>query len=401
MSTGFDQELKAAFQAASEFVQPHPRLADRARAGGRRRRRWALAAAAAASAVILAIAVTTYAAVAHHQDHAALAKRSGGSPRVLLLAGAPVTQLAVSGRYLYALQAQNSLLTAYDLSTGKLIGPVRVPSEPSALAVGPGGLVWVAFSPDQGAGPAGIWLLTADLRLHSAAPGIRATTILPAGQTSALVPDQDGLLLVHLPVPGQSGRASQQLEPGSSLGPSQSTRPGPWSARLGGRGRVAVLVTGRNGSDGHLVVAGSPSLRFGGTWRTQISAMTGTGNSLWVTTYALRNGESSLQGPLVRLNTRLAPTTPASVRSSPVLSRSESVWSAGGTIWVGTGVRDHSLVCFTAGDKVGPVTTMPVTGEVVALAAAGDTVYVNAEQPPGSDAPSAVISYPIPAACRT
>jgi hypothetical protein len=399
MSTGFDEELKAAFEAASEFVQPHPRLADRARAGSRTRRRWALAAAAAASAVMLVGAVATYATVAPHQDHAALAKRPGGSPQVLATVDDQVTQLAVSGRYLYVLAGQNSLLTAYDRSTGKVIGNIRVPSGASALAVGAGGLVWVAFYPDQGSGPAGIWLLTADLRLHSAVSGIQATTILPAGQTSALIPDQDGLLLVHVPVPGQTGQASQQLEPGSSLGPNQSTSPGTSSARLGGR--VAVLVTGRGGSDRHLVIAGSPSLRFGGTWRTQISAMTSTGNSLWVTTFAQRNGETSLQGPLVRLNTRLELTTPASLRSSPVLGRSESVWSAGGTIWVATGVRDHSLVCFTASDKIGRVTTMPVTGEVIALAATAGTVYVNAEQPPGSYAPSAITSYPIPATCST
>jgi hypothetical protein len=57
-------------------------------------------------------------------------------------------------------------------------------------------------------------------------------------------------------------------------------------------------------------------------------------------------------------------------------------------------------VCFTAGTTPGPVTTLPVTGEVVALAATADTVYVNAHQPPGSYAPSPITGYPIPAACR-
>jgi hypothetical protein len=38
---------------------------------------------------------------------------------------------------------------------------------------------------------------------------------------------------------------------------------------------------------------------------------------------------------------------------------------------------------------------------VVALAATARTVYVNALQPPGSYAPSAVASYPVPAACRS
>ena len=397
MSTGFDRELKAVFETASEFVQPHPRLADRARAGARRRRRWTLAATVAASAVALAIAGTTYAAVAHHQDHAASPQRRGGRPQILATVDYQVTQLAVSGRYLYVLAAQNSLLTVFDRSSGRLIRRVTLPSEASALAVGPGGLVWVAFSPDRSSGPTGVWLLTPDLRQYSAAPGVQATTILPVGRTAAWVPDRSGLLLVQVPVPGQAGRVSQHLEPGSTFGANQSVTPGGWSALLGGR--VAALVTGRNGNDGHLAIAGSPSLRFGGTSPTQISAITSTGNALWVTTYALRSGETSLQGPLVRLNTRLALTTPASVRSSAVLARSESVWSAGDTIWVASGVRGHSLVCFSASGRIGPVTTIPVSGEVVALAATARTVYVNAEQPPGSYAPSPITTYPIPAAC--
>ncbi len=102
----------------------------------------------------------------------------------------------------------------------------------------------------------------------------------------------------------------------------------------------------------------------------------------------------------MRLNTRLADTTPASVRSSPVLARAESVWSAGHTIWVATGVPGHSLVCFAAGREIGAVATTPVSGEVVALAATASTVYVNALQPPGSYGPSNITGYPIPPACR-
>ena len=112
---------------------------------------------------------------------------------------------------------------------------------------------------------------------------------------------------------------------------------------------------------------------------------------MWVSTFAQHGAEASLQGPLVRLNAGLTPTTPTPVRTSPVLARSEEVWSRGRTIWVATGVLKHSLVCFTAGSRIGPV---------VALAATSAHVYVNALQPPGSTAPSQIVSYPVPAACR-
>jgi len=348
--------------------------------------------------VLLAIAGTTYAATSQHRGTTA-ATRAGQSPQTLATVDYPVTQLAAGGRYLYVLGGQNSLLTAYDRDTGKLVRRVTLPSPASALAVGPGGLVWVSYSPDQGSGPAGIWLLTPDLGRHSADPGIVAPAIVAAGRTSAWVPGQGGLLRVHIPAPGQPGRATQQLESGSSLGPSARAPSGFPSDQLGRR--VAVLVTTGSANDGHVVIAGSPGLRYGGTPDTHIGAMTSTGNALWVTMYALRDGDRVLDGPLVRLNSRLSPTTPAAVQSSPVLARTENVWSAGGTVWVTTDARGHSLTCFTAGGTTGPVTTLPVTGMVVALAASGSTVYVNALQPPYTYNTSSITSYPIPAACRT
>ncbi len=401
MITRVDRELEAAFEMASEFVWPDPELAERARAGARRRRRRTLAAAAAACAAVLVIAGTAYAGASHHHDTGALS--TGDSPRTVATVDYPVTQLAVSGQYLYLLAGQNSLLTAYDAATGKLIRQVHLPSDASALAIGPGGLVWLAFSPDQGGGPTGIWLLSPDLRLHSAYAALRANTILPTGRTSAWIADQYGLVGLRMPTPGQSGPAAARRQPGTSLGAPSGTKPGWWSGEIGGR--IAVFVTSGSSNDGsgnggHLVLAGSPGLRFGGSWQTQISAVTSTGDSLWVTTYAQRNGEASLTGPLVRLNTRLADSTPASLRSSPVLARSEGVWSAGDTIWVATGVRGHSLVCFTAGRTIGPVMTLPVSGEVVALTATAGTVYVNALQPPGSYAPSPITAYRVPAACK-
>jgi hypothetical protein len=344
----------------------------------------------------MAIAGTTYAAVGRHHNTVTVQQRLYGSPRILATVDYQVTQLAVNGKYLYLLAGQNSMLTAYDSATGKLVRRINLPAEPSGLTVGPGGLVWVAFYPHHGA-PA-LWLLSPDLRLHCATTGFKAVSIVPVTRTSARIPESYGLLQVAMPGPGQSGLAIAISEPYTSLGATVKTAPGSWSGDLGDR--IAVFVTDPDGADGHLVLAGSPGLRFGGSLQTQISAMTSTGNALWVTTYALHHGETSLQGPLVRLDAELRPTTPGPVRASPVLTRSEDVWSAGHTIWVATGVRGHALVCFTAGSRIGRLTTLPVSGEVRSLAATSTTVYVNAEQPPGSYAPSRIVSHPVPASCR-
>ncbi len=134
--------------------------------------------------------------------------------------------------------------------------------------------------------------------------------------------------------------------------------------------RVTVQVSAGAGDDSRLVVAGQPGLTYGGSARTHISGATSTGSAVWVSTFAQINGESSLQGPLVRLNAALTPTTPPAVLTSPVLSRSEDVWSDGRTLWVATGVLTHSLVCLAASSRPGPVVTLPVSGQVVALAAA-------------------------------
>ena len=56
MSTNLDEELRAALDAASEFVHPRPGLADRARLIARRRRRRLAAAIAATTAVLLVVA---------------------------------------------------------------------------------------------------------------------------------------------------------------------------------------------------------------------------------------------------------------------------------------------------------------------------------------------------------
>ncbi len=392
MTTDIDQELRAAFRSASEFVQPAPGLAHRARRRRRQRRYRLLAATAAVVAVLAAATAATYAVVGGRQPAS-----QHGKPRSVVRIQLPLTwqvrNLAVSGRYLYVLAGSSGpppyTLRAYDSATGRLIRQIAIPAEPSALAVGPGGLVWVAFYPNEFGGPTAIWLLSPDLAARSAGPKIVTSIILPTSRLTALIPDQYGLVAVRLPVPGRPGKAGARPEPGTSLGPSANTAPGVGAAML--RGRVVVQVTNGYGNHSHLVVAGDPSVTFGGGPQTQAGSLTSEAGWLWLTT-----GGSS--GPLVRLDGQLRPATPEPIRRSRVLAQAEHVWSHGHTVWVATAAAGHALVCFAAGNRVGPVATVLANGQVTALAATSGVVYLSLA-PPG-EAAATVTSYPVPAACR-
>jgi hypothetical protein len=405
MSTGLEDQLRMAFERESDFVQPQPELASRVRASARRRRLVG-AVVAAACAVVLVAAGATYLAVGLHQNapathhHRASKERA---PRTLVSADYQIGQLAVSGRYLYLASADNDTLSAYDRATGKLLRTLTVPASPSALAVGPGGLIWLAFYPGSGE-QTGIWLLSPDLRQRSTVSGIQTAIILPYSRTAARIPTSSGLVAptlsglvtVRMPPPGQAGRASSQLDPGTNLGPSRNIAPGTWAGLLDGR--VTVQVTDWYGLHSHVVTAGQPRLRFGGSPGHWVGSVTSTGSAIWAEIYTVHGNQAS-SGPLVRLDGRLQPTTPRSVRTSPVLTRTEQVWSAGHTVWVATAAPSHALVCFRAGATIGPITTVTVHGQVLLLAATAQTVYVST----GSwefPTPSTVVSYPVPAACR-
>ncbi len=397
MSTGVDQELKAAFETASDFVQPRADLAERARTATRARRGRLAITVAAVTASALVAAGGSYLLATHRQSAPAA---SHDRPRKFLTLPAyyQVQQLAVAGKYLYVLAGENgepgTALSAYDRATGRLIHSVSIPAAPSALAVGPGGLVWLSFYPDQNGGPTATWLLSPDLRLRSSYPNVAESPIVPVSRTTAFAVTQYGLVTIRMPAPGQPGHASQQADPGTSVG---NTAPGVWAGLLDGR--VVAQVTDGYGLDSHLVIAGQPGRRFGGAPQRQAGAVASTGSSLWVELFAVKDNNAAQSGPLVRLDTQLRPTTPASVRSSPVLSRTENVWSDGNTVWVATAARGHSLVCFAAGSRIGPVTTLPVSGQVAALAATPDTVYVTTTPRHTYDNFN-VTSYPVPGACR-
>ena len=393
MSTGIDEELRESFAAASEFVQPTGALADRVRMAVRARRRRALVATAAACAVLLLAGGLTYAAAERQLSPAAAGR--GHVIRFGLPHGYQVSEVAAGGRYLYVLFGRVDVLAAYNRATGKLVRRVTLPDTPGGLTVGPGGLVWVSYFLPDGAS-LGLWLLTPDLRLHSTIPGARAT--LPIGRTTALWALGASLATVYMLAPGDSVRTVHAplivTGVGGTLGPVMNTVAGA-AALLDGR--VIVGVTDRGGLDPRLVIAGEPSISYEG------GPFTSTGSAVWVVTGgATTEGYS---GPLVRLNGDLQPTTPAAVRRSPLLSKAADVWSHGDTIWVSLGpstwTAGSSLVCFTAGSRIGRITALPVHGSVLALAATRYTVYVSTV-PAGryGTLSTEVTGYRVPAACR-
>ncbi|MGB6457692.1 MAG: hypothetical protein WBH47_24730, partial [Streptosporangiaceae bacterium] len=371
--------------------------ADRARRGARRRRQRALAAAAAACVALLVAAGLTY-VVANHRPGPAATHRSS-TARFRMPYGYQVSAVAVGGPYLYVLFDQADVLAAYDRATGKLVRRVTLPDSPSGLTVGPGGLVWVPYDAADDGAPYGLWLLSPDLRLHTAMANVTLGAIVPVSRTTAWSPSQYGLYWLSLPAPGSAGQGTWRLQPNTSIGPPLNTAPG--GAVLVG-GNVVAEVTNGYGLHGHLVIAGQPSMTYGGGAQTSVWGVTAVGSSLWA---IVGSDANNFGGGLVRLDSRLRATTPATVRRSQVLSQVAAVWSHGDTVWVALGPESweggHSLACFRAGPRIGRVVSLPVTGQVVALAAANGSVYVSAS-PAGQAAGQGIgiSSYRVPAACR-
>jgi hypothetical protein len=392
-----EDELRATFEVASDFVQPPSGLADSVRNATRRRRRRLTAAFAAATACVLVAAGGAYAAV--HSQPSRLVADEHGRVFATVPRGESLVSIAVGGRYLYAemITGQNGPISvaAYDRASGRLAGRFTFPKADLAeVSTGPGGAVWAVVGPVSNFGPVRIWLLSPDLRLHSIGPKVQSSFSLPVGPTTALVPVAGGLLRLTMPAPGQPGHATEHLEPGTSLGRGVMPLGLGWAQVLDGR--VAVDLPDNDGYDYHVVIAGHPSLRYGNQNIPQTAAV--AGDSLW-----LANG---LGRPLVRLNAQLMPMTPGFVTADPVLQHVGWVFSAAGTIWVESlRVRHllsfgaHSLVCFPAQSEDGPVVTLPVHGYVSGLAAAGRTAYLlTTRSQDGS--PTSITSYPVPAACR-
>jgi hypothetical protein len=389
MGSKIEDELRATFESASDFIRPRSALADWVRSATRRRRRRLTAGFAAATACALVAAGSAYVAV-----HSPSSRPADQQPSRVLVAvprGDFLGWIAVSGRYLYAeMGPQNGplALAAYDRANGRLVRRIVFPkADLPEMYIGPAGSVWVLVGPVGNFGPVRTWLLSPDLLLRSTGPKVQSTFILPVSRTTALIPVAGGLLKLTMPAPGGPGRATQHLEPGTSLGRSVMTLGSGWAKMLDGR--VAVDLPDSDGYDYHVVIAGHASIRYGSQELPQ--AATVDGGSLW-----FANGPNR---PLVRLNGQLELTTPGFVTADPALHKVSAVWSAGGTIWAANQTARNSLVCFPAQSQDGPVVTVPVHGFVWGLATAGRTVYLMTTRSLNGT-PRAITSYPVPAACR-
>lgn len=393
MSSQIENELRTAFEAASDFVQPRPGLAERVRRGSRRHTHRMMAGFAAAAACALVAAGGAFAAV-HHQSPT-LVGGTERSSRVLITLPRGDTALAIvaSGAYLYTVAGPPTgpfTLAAYNRLTGKLIRQITFRSGEGAVpTIGPGGSVWLTVWPEIDYRRSRIWLLSPDLRLRSVGPVVPSSDILPVTRTTAVVPVAQGLLELHMPAPGTAGHATEHLEPGTSLGAGVKTTGG-LVVSVGGR-VVVELTSNSNPNQYYFVVAGHPGTR-GDSWSVPVSAAAADG-SLWSMTGPL------LHGSLVRLNAELKPTTPSFAKTNPALKNITGVWSYGDTVWVSRNSGTNSLACFSA-SSAGPVVTLPVTGHVVFMAAAARTVYVITAKTATSLPGRTVTSYPVPAACR-
>jgi hypothetical protein len=406
MSSQIEDELRATFEAASDFVQPRSALADRVRSATRRRRQRLTTGFAAATACVLVAAGIAYVAV--HSQSSPPAAGQQGRVLVTVARGDSLLWIGVSGRYLYAETGPKngpSSVAAYDRASGRLVRRIVFPkADELELYTGPGGSVWVVVGQLGyfGQRPVKTWLLSPDLRLRSIGPKVASTFLVPVSRTTALIPVAGGLLKLTMPPPGRPGHPTEELEPGTDLGHGVMTTGLGWANVLDGR--VAVDLPDNDGYDYHVVIAGHPGIKYGNANTPQPAAI--AGDSLW-----FANG---LGRPLVRLNGQLKPTTPGFVTADPVLKHvgaadiftGAGLWSVDGTIWVASLNVTHSLVsarhslmCFPAQSHDGPVVTMSVHGYVWELAEAGQTVYLTTSRSLNGT-PTSVTSYPVPAACR-
>jgi hypothetical protein len=400
--TDIETELAHAFAEASDFIEAPVGLASRVRRAARRRRQMTLA-ALTACALVLAAAGLRYAATGNQNDG-----QANVAPRLFLSLRASISQLVAGPRMLYLVtNPPNSgptekpiRLQAYDLATGKLVSQLRLTAAPSSLVVGKGGLVWLAFPGQSGAGrdkPARIWLLNADLTDLSQTSALSyGADILPTGRTTALTVTPGGVDQITMPAPGQAGQARITAVSHTRLG-SGATGVN-WAGWLDGKVAAERFVSrGSNTSHDDLTIAGEPSLQFGGATRV-VHSVASDGSSLWVVSPRpsdLTCGGCGAAGfPLIRLDSRLRVTTPEFVQTE--VNNAQQVWSDSETVWVSSYAPPFALACFAAASRNGPVRTIRLGAEPVALAPAGDTVFVSTATPEGDH----VISYPVPTACR-
>ena len=344
-----------------------------------------------ATAGIAAVAVLVGVVAAHSgPHHATSSSRPEPHPAWVIKTPGGVAALAVGGPMLYVATGDypGAVLSAFSRVTGHLVRRVGIPGAPGALRVGPGGFVWLTFYPDQNGGAAELRLLSPDLgqgfylRLH--AGSTVPLDVFPVGRSAALVA-ANGLVDVHMPVPGHVG---QWVIHRVSALPTDHGYDAVEVARLAGR--VAVL---QNNNAGHyrIVLAGQRRPAFDPGSGVSINSMASGGGSLWITTGP--GGTAPMSKAVIRLNDRLEAVTPRSLSKNPAIAFPQMVWATGNTVVVSTRLASKPLVCFRfQNGQAGPVTSIPARLPPAQLAVTGDTIYV-------ADA-RGVVPYRLPAPCR-
>lgn len=221
MTVDLERELRAAFDQATETMQPRPDLADRVRrAHAVHRRRLAVGATVAVTVLAVTAAGVTRLPAHAHRDGVAVPI---SPPALTIQVTGGVDALAVSADVLYVATGDvpDAALTAYDRHTGRLVRSLPVPALPHALAVADAGSLWLSFYPSNHGGATGVWHLSTDLGRRSAVDVRHGTTAVATFAVAALSGDRATLgtewgvaeVTAPLPAAGTAADRVRQWQP--------------------------------------------------------------------------------------------------------------------------------------------------------------------------------------------
>jgi hypothetical protein len=387
MAVDVEQQLTDAFEAASQTVAPASDLASvvRRRVGARRRITGGIGAG------LVIILGTLIGIVATSGSPARPGRPSTIKPPRLQIPLREVNSMAVGGGALYVASGDHpgGALTAYDDTTGHRIASVRLPARPASVAVGANGSVWVTFYPSNLGGRSGVSEFSPDLSRRATVMTDNTYLdsgnfdVLPTGRRSALLATDAGVVTLRMPALGNhppvAATASNASIDRSFVLPTSL-------ARLPHR-NVAVLLS-NDGGQGRVV-----RLHGTGGINGQGLSMAGSPSGLWVASTVPRS---------LRFFSPALKPEPVSLGSH--LAHAVSVWTSGHTVWAETGGQRLGLVCFAfrPGQTPRPVSvplpradslnqTYPLGPGDLNVVPTPTAVYVAG--------PSAITSYPVPAAC--
>lgn len=390
-------ELLDLFESEALSVSPPPDLADRVtrRVRVRRRRQRWLGGVTAVVVVLAGVVVVDHGPVrSTHHNHRLL--------RTTFNDAVNVTSMALHGNTLYvAMNAYpRGLVTAYDRLTGAPLGTSHVPAEPTSLAVGVDGTVWVTFAPQNAGRRPGVTEFSPNLRRRSTVLtndhylDTATFDVMPEGHDRALVATGRGLVDVHQAPLGEGTQPAGRDNVRRIV--LREQRFGPTTAVAGlSDGSVAVLQSSPDGRSRLIEAPGTGE--YDGSEMTLAASQDG----VWVTTGAGR------RSVLRRLSDALTPVSIGAV--APVVdlpAGADRVWTSGRTVWVGTDDGRVRLTCFVvtgSGQEPSATMSLPAVDSVEAEdpVVSGDLVIVPTQDAVYVASQFGLTSYPVPASCRS